>query len=478
MANALDVQLLLEQDRCKPGTPTLHALVRLEARGGEERRKRPPLDLLACIDVSGSMSGAKLQAVRRSLHALAAELSAQDRLGLTSFESAVRQELAPTFMTPEGKALLAAAVDGLQDRGSTFMSGGLLGALSDLRAAVPAPAPDAVRRVLLFTDGHANQGLAEGDREGWSTLLSKNLGELSVSWFGFGEDHDAEFLAWLADQSRGNAYVAKDEDAISDAFAQELGGLLEVRAMKVELSITVPGGSAALLNDERSKVKDGVLQVQLEDLSSEERKDLVLALTLPRGSSRSGPLQVALSARWMDAVSGEQQSCNLTAELALSSRGKPAEPRQEVREAAAVVFAATAQQHARDFAEQGRFSDAAAAIREAVSRLQAVGSERSRALATRLEPLAQDYGSATTYGASKSKLMAARRAMSKQRSSGSDLDAVFLTSTKAAMQERFRAHGTGPSPDDNPQGTDDEELVRRLEAALRNARPSRRRGSH
>ncbi|MEN9796838.1 MAG: hypothetical protein RL653_534 [Pseudomonadota bacterium] len=476
MSNALEVQLLLEQDRCKPGTRSLHALLRLEA-GGRTDRKRPPLDLVACIDVSGSMAGGKLRAVQQALHALASELSAQDRLGITSFESSVHQVLPPTPMHAEGKAQLRAAVEILADAGSTFMSGGLKGAVSDLRSA-PPPHSDAVRRVLLFTDGHANRGLAEDDRTGWSALLATELDGLSVSWFGFGEDHDAEFLAWLSDQSRGNAYVAKDEDAIKDAFAQELGGLLGVRATGVELSISVAGGKAVLLNEEKSSLSDGVLRVQLDDLSCEERKDLVLSLELPRTKARAGAVELKVTARWNDAVTNLPQSQELSATLAFATRPGDA-PRTEVTEAAAVVFAANAQKRARDFAEQQRYEDAAAAIREAVQRLEAVGTPRAKALAERLAPFAFDYGDARSYGTSKSKLMAARRALSKQRSSGSDLDVMFLTEQKRDMQERFRAHEAVQQPDDTGAAADpqDRDLVRRLEDALRRARNPRRGGT-
>lgn len=477
MSNALQVQLLLEQERCKPGTPSLHALLRLEAAGRTDKT-RPPLDLLACIDVSGSMAGGKLRAVQRALHALASELSGQDRLGITSFESSVRQELPPTHMNAQGKALLRTAVDALSDRGSTFMSGGLVGAISDLRAA-PAPAADAVRRVLLFTDGHANHGLPEDDRAGWTTLLSTQLDGLSVSWFGFGEDHDAEFLAWLADQSKGNAYVAKDEDAISDAFAQELGGLLGVRAMGVELTVSVKGGKATLLNEERAEQVDGVLCIRLDDLSCEERRDLVLALELPGSKARSAPVEVTVTARYRDALTGEQQSRELSASVAFSTRANPT-PNVEVAEAAALVFAANAQKRARDFAEQRRHEDAAACIRDAVKRLTSVGTPRARALAERLAPLALDYGDARLYGTSKSKLMAARRALSKQRSSGSDLDALFLTPDKRAMQERFRAEEPSagePTPQADPDAQD-QALVLRLEDALRKARRPRRPSNH
>ena len=438
MPNALDAVLLLEKTSLKAGrAAAAHALVRLEALGRPDKT-RPPLDLVACIDVSGSMSGEKLTAVKRALHALASNLSGQDRLGLTTFESQVRQALPPTAMDGEGKARLRAAVDALRPLGSTFMSGGLLGALDDLHAA-PAPAEGAVRRVLLFTDGHANEGIGEDDREAWAALLGKQLKGTSVSWFGFGEDHDAAFLAWLADQSKGNAYVAKDADAISDGFAQELGGLLGVRATNIELTVTAAGAAVSLLNDEEQAQQDGALVVRLADLSCEERRDLVLGLAVPATALGAPPLSLRVQVRFRDALTGDWQDFTETAEAAFSAA--PGEPRTEVLEAVALVTAATAQARARALADRGRWHDAERAIREAVARLDGVGTDRARGLARHLEQLARDYGGPHRYGASKSKLMASHRAFSKQRSSGSDMDAFFTTESKRAMQERFRAQG-------------------------------------
>jgi len=475
---ALDALLLLESSPLKAGQPAqTHAVVRLEAQGRPDR-KRPPLDLVACIDVSGSMSGAKLEAVRRALHALGSELSGQDRLGLTTFESEVRQALPPTAMDGEGKAQLRAAVDRLVPMGSTFMSGGLLGALDDLHAA-PAPAEGAVRRVLLFTDGHANQGLGEADRDAWAKLLATQLRGTSVSWFGFGEDHDAEFLAFLADLSGGNAYVAKNADAISDAFAQELGGLLGVRAMDITVTVEVKGGSATLLNEESHAHKDGRLEVKLADLSCEERRDLVFALSVPAGAADAPPLSLSVRVRFRDVVTGERQQAELQASAPFTA-GEAGPQRREVTEAAALVFAGTAQGRARAFAEQGRWRDAEQAILEAVTRLEAVGSARAAAMAGQLRRLSSEYGDPVVYGTSKSKLMASRRAFSKQRSSGSDMDAFFTTDAKREMQVRFRRHqeAEGAPVDPGLVRQLEQEMVAHLREALTRARVRGPRRSH
>lgn len=434
MSNALEVQLLTEHAQLKSGqSNTLHALIRLEALGRPDL-KRAPLDLIACIDVSGSMGGPKLAAVKQALRALGAELGANDRLGVTSFASEVRQVLRPTAMHAEGKAQLRRAVDGLEDKDSTNMSGGLVGALADLRAA-PLSDAGAICRVLLFTDGHANKGVAENDRAGWTALLREHLGELSVSWFGFGEDHDADFLAWLADQSRGNAYVTRDADAIADAFARELGGLLGARASDLQLELSAPAVELCLLNDERSERRGERLTISLDDLSCEERKDLVVALTV---GPDAAPVSLQLLARWRDTLTGALQSTEVAARVSFSTGG-PDAPRVEVQEAVALVLAANAQRRARDFAEQGRWEDAARVMLEATLRLEGLGTERGRAFASHMRGLIPEYGEAARYRRGKMKLKSNERAMSKQRSSGSDVDGFFDTSRQREQQARFKA---------------------------------------
>lgn len=473
MPHAIDAQLLLQHRHLAAGRPgRTHAVLRLQA-AGQTDRPRPPLDLLACIDVSGSMEGRKLEEVKRALLALARELGAQDRLGLTTFESGVRQVLPPTRMDAEGKARLREAALGLWTAGSTFMSGGLLGAVSDLREA-PGPQPEAVRRVLLFTDGHANQGLAEADREAWAALLRDRLEGLSVSWFGFGEDHDADFLSFLADRSRGNAYVARDADAITDAFAQELGGLLGVRAMDLALEFSVPRGELRLLNDERSEGRDGRLVVRVDDLSCEERKELVLELTTPPHAADAA-LPVRVVARWRDALTGETQETTAEARLGFGE-GPGDAPLPEVQEAVALVFAANAQQRARAFAEAGRWRDAAEAIAAAVAELQRLDTPRARLLTRHLTAAIADYGDRTAYLSQRSRLKSMERTMSKQRSSGSEVDGEFINAIKAKVVRRIK-EPLDEAPAVNPRLVRqlEQELAELFRGAVRRAPVSRRR---
>ena len=67
-----------------------------------------------------------------------------------------------TGMTEAGKLQAEKAIDGVQARGHTNLSGGLLLALQML-FKIPAAEATAVESVLLFTDGKANYGITKQD---------------------------------------------------------------------------------------------------------------------------------------------------------------------------------------------------------------------------------------------------------------------------------------------------------------------------
>lgn len=55
----------------------------------EIQNNRPQLDLIFCIDISGSMSGKKLEQVKDSLDFLLGQLNEGDRVSLIEFDNKV-----------------------------------------------------------------------------------------------------------------------------------------------------------------------------------------------------------------------------------------------------------------------------------------------------------------------------------------------------------------------------------------------------
>ena len=132
-------------------------------------------------------------------------------------------------MTQARKDELKGLVGRLEPRDQTNLGGGMLAGLDHAKVA---KLPEGMRvRVILFTDGLANQGPATSHGE-LMALLEANLGQATLSAFGYGDDADQELLRDLSTKGKGNyAYVQGPEDALT-AFARELGGLLSTYAQR------------------------------------------------------------------------------------------------------------------------------------------------------------------------------------------------------------------------------------------------------
>ena len=195
----------------------------------EERRS---FHLALLIDVSGSMEGDRISAVKRTLHLLIDEMVSHDYVTLISYES-ITQTLARNQSTnDEGRTLLHAAIDRLEADGGTNLEAALLALYPVQRASDAVP----LSAVLLLTDGHINQGLMGA--VGISRLLSSVVSTSTpVFTLGFGADHDARLLRDIAMRSRGSYTYADAAEVIPATVGDILGGLTNLVAKEATLAI-------------------------------------------------------------------------------------------------------------------------------------------------------------------------------------------------------------------------------------------------
>jgi Mg-chelatase subunit ChlD len=105
----------------------------------EEKRK--PVAVSAVIDISGSMSGGKLDLVKETMRFVVEELSAEDELGIVAFDDTVEERLTLSRMDQVGKERALSAIAALFHRGSTNLSGGLFAGMAQIRGLPVAPTP-------------------------------------------------------------------------------------------------------------------------------------------------------------------------------------------------------------------------------------------------------------------------------------------------------------------------------------------------
>ncbi|KAL5220444.1 hypothetical protein ABZP36_025157 [Zizania latifolia] len=210
--------------------------VMLELKGSSSSTDRAGLDLVAVIDVSGSMEGDEINKVKAALIFIIRKLSDLDRLSIVTFSDMATRHCPLRFVTEVAQAELTAIVDGLRAYGVTNIKHGLetgLGVVDGRRLT----AGRAVN-IMLMSDGMQN---VDGDAR---AVQTKNV---PVHTFGFGADHDSTVLEAIARNSLGGTfnYVANNVN-LTKPFSQLLGGLLTTIAQDLELTVTRIQGEATI----------------------------------------------------------------------------------------------------------------------------------------------------------------------------------------------------------------------------------------
>ena len=153
-------------------------------------------DLVAVLDVSGSMSGEKLDQAKAALVQLLGTLRPSDRFRVITFSSDVRR-YAPGWTDASGEHVRDAQqwVRALLAEGGTNIAGALG------EAFAVAPAEGALGVVVFLTDGMPTVG--ETDPERIANAAEQNRGAFRVFSFGIGYDVNTYVLDRLTERARG-----------------------------------------------------------------------------------------------------------------------------------------------------------------------------------------------------------------------------------------------------------------------------------
>ena len=164
-------------------------------------------------------------------------------------------------LTPEERARLPAAGRGPRDLGSARM-----------RSA---------RRAMHQTEESAGSAASVETEAATSGTLAA-----SVYTFGFGSDHNADLLQAVSEAGNGMYYFIDTPEKIPESFADCLGGLLSTVGQNITMEVKSTNGvsvtSAFSGRDKKSSASGATCTLPLGDIQSEERRDILLKLKLPK----------------------------------------------------------------------------------------------------------------------------------------------------------------------------------------------------
>lgn len=195
-------------------------------------------DIVAVLDVSGSMSGEKLAQAKSALGQLLGSLRPGDRFRLIAFESGVRRFATEwTTLTPENRRRAVDWVRALETGGGTNIAAALGEAFS------VSPADGALGVVVFLTDGLPTVG--EQDPERIAAGAEAHRGTYRVFSFGIGYDVNTYLLDRLTEQARGvTQYVTPGAD-----IEQAVGALSTKIASPVLTDVTLSADGGVELYD-------------------------------------------------------------------------------------------------------------------------------------------------------------------------------------------------------------------------------------
>jgi Ca-activated chloride channel family protein len=233
---------------------------------------------------------------------------------------------------------------------------------------------EAIRRIVVLTDGHANAGVT--GREQLSALMGQGkIANVTTSFIGFSTGYDEELLEALALAGLGNNYYCEGPDQASAVFIEEFQGLASVVAqnISVEVAPTSVVASCQVLHEfPVVMLPGGGAQIEIGDAYGRECRRVVLGFNL-RPLQHEGKVDIAsITIRWTTATGNlEMHAVTMPVSVIAGQSGvvdTGADPR--VRDEVLVLKVAQSRKEAQLLADSGDFDRAADVLEQAKKEIE------------------------------------------------------------------------------------------------------------
>lgn len=194
---------------------------------------RQPLNLVAVVDKSGSMSGRPLDLVRRSLRQIVGQMHDGDQLSIILYGDTAAVYLQPTSIG-QGRDRVLAAIDHIESAGSTFMEAGLK--VGYQTAFASAPGFRGNTRLMLFTDEQPNVGRTDADS--FMTMAeTASRQHIGLTTIGVGVQFDGALATRVSSVRGGNLFFISDEATVASTFERQLDTMVSELAHDVRITM-------------------------------------------------------------------------------------------------------------------------------------------------------------------------------------------------------------------------------------------------
>jgi len=321
-------------------------------------QNRPDIDVAVVFDRSGSMEGEKLSQAKLAARQLISGLASNDRFSITAYGTDVDVLFPSTIATKKAKAAALMTISQIYTDGGTNMSGGLVAGRSQLLGL--GASEDRVQRIVLISDGQANEGIVGKDELAGLAAQSAQQG-VSITTVGIGLDFDEQTMTRIAVSGRGNYYFAESADMLAQMFSTELSRLGATVATRIQLRIAPkPGVEIQEVLGYDTIRENGEFIINVADMHAGETRKVIVALQVDASASASTMGLVTTRAAFYETASGQVAnldqalSAEITKNQALVNEGRDKTANRLIERA----LTAKAIQQATELYEQGNRGEA------------------------------------------------------------------------------------------------------------------------
>lgn len=255
-------------------------------------RTRLPLNIALVIDSSGSMSGEKIEYAKQAAKSMINHLQPGDRFSLITYANQAQVMIASELyeeMHQTGRRL----IERIRPDGGTNIGAGLDAGYREVQKYY---SPAKINRVMLLSDGQANQGVTSS--YGLGNIVQREAdNDISLSTFGIGLDFNENLMATLSENGRGMYYFIDSPERIPTILAREFSLTEQVVATGIMLEIDLnPGVRIDKVYANKYDIRGNKLVIFGGDLSVGERRRYQIILqppTLRSGVHRMGKVHLS-----------------------------------------------------------------------------------------------------------------------------------------------------------------------------------------
>ncbi len=330
----------------------------------------------------------KIDYAKRALNTLIDQLSGEDILSIIVYDDRidVLREAGPVRDKWELKRL----VESIYARGSTNLGGGMI---EGFRQVERNRKREFVNRVVLLSDGLANQGITDPHQLNQIARRYRS-NSIVLTTMGVGLDYNENLMVGLAENGGGNYYFIESPNTLASILRKEFNLMSSVVAQSAVIEMNL--GSGVHVNDVigcEYRPDQGRLILPVGDLYSGDSREFTIAMQVPHGT---GSLTLASGTlRYESSIGGLNESPGFSTSIHYTDDAVVMEKNRDLPTQAKVDIAVSTRkvEQAMKSVDEGRPEEAAKELGEARSMIMSspaamgagAASNQVRAQADRLD---------------------------------------------------------------------------------------------